>query len=117
MAELSPKDILVDAVFMTTVRKIMEHGEQVPDYMLSGVQGDFANFPMTHFYYGSNEVLYVEAPYFAKAYEKYGAACAFHIGQGLCHCYPTFDFYPEGKQTQEEIIGLLQNDSNTGEQV
>ncbi|MCD8337841.1 MAG: alpha/beta hydrolase [Lachnospiraceae bacterium] len=107
MAELSPKDILVDAVFMTTVRKIMEHGESVPDYMLSGVQGDFTNFPMTHFYYGSHEVLYAEAPYFAKAFEKYGAPCAFHIGKGLCHCYPSFDFYPEGKQAQEEIIGLL----------
>ncbi|MCD8197680.1 MAG: alpha/beta hydrolase [Lachnospiraceae bacterium] len=107
MAELSPKDILVDAVFMTTVRKIMEHRESVPDYMLSGICGDFTNFPMTHFYYGSHEVLYAEAPYFAKAFEKYGAPCAFHIGQGLCHCYPSFDFYPEGKQAQEEIIGLL----------
>ena len=107
MAELSPKDILVDAVFMTTVRKIMEHGEQVPDYMLSGVQGDFTNFPMTHFYYGSHEVLYAEAPYFAEAYEKYGAPYEFHVGQGLCHCYPSLSFYPEGKQAQKEIIGLL----------
>lgn len=30
-----------------------------------------------------------------------------NIGQGLCHCYPSFSFYPEGKQAQEEIIGLL----------
>ncbi len=107
MEQLFPKDILVDAVFMTTVRKIMEHGQQVPDYMLSGIQGDFTNFPLTHFYYGSNEVLYAEAPYFAKAFEKYGAICQFHIGKGLCHCYPSFDLYPEGKQAQQEIIGLL----------
>ncbi len=108
MTELSPKDIVVDAAFIKTVWRFMEHGEQAPDYMLSGTRGDFTNFPMTHFYYGSHEVLYAEAPYFAKAFEKYGAPCVFHIGQGLCHCYPTFDFYPEGKQAQEEIIGLLQ---------
>ncbi|MCD7861950.1 MAG: alpha/beta hydrolase [Lachnospiraceae bacterium] len=108
MAELSAKDVMLDAAFMTTIREIMEHDEQTPDYMLSGICGDFTNFPMTHFYYGSHEVLYAEAPYFAKAFEKYGVPCEFHIGQGLCHCYPAASFCPEGKQAQEEIIGLLQ---------
>lgn len=107
MEELSPKDILINAAFMNTMKAVMEHGTVIPDYMVSGISGNFKNFPMTHFYYGSNEVLYAEAPYFARAYEKYKAPCQMHIGKGMCHCYPALTFCPEGKQAQIEIINLL----------
>lgn len=109
MEELSKKDILIDASFMTTIKTVMEHGETVPDYMISGINGNFSNFPMTHFYFGSDEVLYAEAPYFAGAYEKYKVPYEMHIGKGMCHCYPAITLYPEGKQAQTEIIQLLSN--------
>lgn len=86
MDELSKVDFLIDSKFMTTVRKFMEHGETVPDYMLSGICGDFSGFPMTHFWYGSDEVLYAAAPEFEQAYKKYGANYEMHAGEGLCHC-------------------------------
>lgn len=107
MEALSKKDILLDAHFMVTIRAIMEHGTTVPDYMLSGIKGNFTNFPMTHFYYGSHEVLYAEAPYFTGACKKYKVPYRMHIGKGLCHCYPAFTFFPEGKKAQTEIIELL----------
>lgn len=109
MAELSKKDILIDPSFIVTIQEIMEHGMPVPDYMISAVSGNFTNFPMTHFYYGSDEILYAEAPYFARAYEKYKIPYEMHIGKGMCHCYPALPFYPEGKQAQQEIIQLLKN--------
>lgn len=107
MQELNKHDILVDISFMTTIRSIMEHGTTVPEYMISGTKGNFTNFPMTHFYYGSDEILSAEAPYFAKAYEAYNAPCQIHIGRGMCHCYPALTLFPEGKQAQEEMIELL----------
>ena len=109
MSALNKKDFIVDAGFMTTVRNLMEHGEDVPAYMLAGTAGDFSNFPMTHFYYGGDEVLSVEAEYFAEAFEKYGAPCQIHIAPGMCHCWPSFSFYPEGKKAQREIIDLLRD--------
>ena len=66
-------------------------------------------FPMTHFYYGGDEVLSVEAEYFAEAFEKYGVPCQIHIAPGMCHCWPSFSFYPEGKKAQREIIDLLRD--------
>lgn len=105
--ELSKKDIMIDVTFLSTIQGILQQGAAVPDYMVYGVKGDFTNVPMTHFYYGSDEVLFAEAPYFAKAYEKYKAPYQMHIGKGMCHCYPALAFYPEGKQAQEEIIQLL----------
>lgn len=109
MARLSLKDIAISDSFMETIKAIMEHGRELPDYMISGILGDFTNFPMTHFYYGGDEVLYAEAPYFAKAYEKYNVPYEMHVGKGMCHCYPVFSFYPEGRRAQEEIIQILKS--------
>lgn len=116
MDRLSKKDIMVSRSFMVTVQSIMEHGTELPDYMLSGFLGNFTNFPMTHFYYGGDEVLCAEAPYFAKAFEKYGIPYEIHIGKGMCHCYPSLSAYPEGKQAQEEMIRLLK-EKGQGEDV
>lgn len=107
MDELNKKDILVDVSFMTTIRTIVEHGTSVPEYMISGTKGNFTNFPMTHFYYGGDEILSAQATHFSKAYETYKAPCQIHIGKGMCHCYPALSLFPEGKQAQEEIIELL----------
>lgn len=107
MKEASKKDILLDYALMPTIQSIMEHGTQVPTYMRSAICGDFTNVPMTHFYYGGDEVLYVEAPYFMKAYERYHVPYQMHVKKGMCHCYPAMTMYPEGKQAQDEIIQLL----------
>lgn len=107
MERLSKKDIMVSYSFMETVQTVMKHGMELPDYMISGVLGDFTGFPMTYFYYGSDEVLYAQAPYFAKACETYGVPYEMRIGRGMCHCYPSLSIYPEGKRAQEEMIHIL----------
>ena len=67
MKELNAKDIMVDVAFMENVRTLMQHGESVPDYMLSGTLGNFKGLPDIHFWYGSDEVLYACAENFVKA--------------------------------------------------
>lgn len=65
------------------------------------------NFPFTHFYYGSDEILYAEAEYFAKAYDNYQAKYVMHVGKGMFHCYPLLPYFPEGKAAYKEIIEIL----------
>ncbi len=115
MDALSKKDFLIDARFMTSARHFMEHGEALPNYMLNGAFGNFANLPPIHFWYGSNEVLYAAAPSFAWACAKYNVPCEMHVGEGLCHCYPMFSFYPEGKRAQAEMVRLLRRGPGEGE--
>ena len=107
MKDLSEKDIMIDSVFMPHMRDIMTHGKDVPEYMLSGIRGDFTDMPELHFYYGTDEVLYAEADYFEKACKEYGVTYHMHIGKGMCHCYPMIPFCPESKKARREIIGLL----------
>lgn len=107
MEHLSKKDIMLDITFMKNIRDIMERGQQVPLYMLSGTRGDFSNFPITHFYYGSDEILYTAARHFQAAFNKYSAKCVMHVGHGMCHCFPMVQLFPEGKQAYQEIINLL----------
>ena len=107
MEALNKKDLCVPASFMETIREIMENGENLPEYMISGVRGNFTNFPMAHFYYGNDEVLYAEAEYFAKAYEKYGAEYKMHVGEGMFHYYPMMLYFSEAKTAYNEIIDIL----------
>ncbi len=67
MQALNSRDVMVDAAFMETDRKIMTKGQPVPVYMLSGPKGDFTGLPPVHFYYGGDEVLSVVAESFADA--------------------------------------------------
>ena len=78
MKELNAKDIMVDAAFMENVRMIMRHGEDVPEYMLSGTLGDFKGLPEIHFWYGSDEILYACAENFIKACKEN------HVNYMLC---------------------------------
>ena len=41
MQALNSRDVMVDAAFMETDRKIMTKGQPVPVYMLSGPKGGF----------------------------------------------------------------------------
>ena len=111
MQSLSKQDVMVSASFMFYMKDIMQHGKDVPTYMLSGICGDLTNFPEIHFYYGTDEVLYAEMDNFKKACEKYQVKYHMHIGKGMCHCYPMMPYFMEGKQAYEEMIKYLSDDS------
>ncbi len=107
MRALNKRDILLDAAFMKTVRSFMEHGQTVPDYMLSGICGDFRGLPIIHFYYGGDEILSAEAEYFGKACSKAGIPYTMTIAPGMCHCYCFQRRFSEGRAAYAEIIERL----------
>lgn len=108
MQELNAVDVLIDATYMKTAGDIMRHGDpDVPDELIYITTGDFTGAPMTHFFYGENEVLRACAEPFARAFEKVGAKYTMHIELGMCHCYPMVTFFPEGKRGNDELIRLL----------
>ena len=107
MQALNSRDVMVDAAFMETDRKIMTKGQPVPVYMLSGPKGDFTGLPPVHFYYGGDEVLSVVAESFADACKAANVPYTMTIAPGMCHCYAMVEWFPEGRQAREEIIGLL----------
>ncbi|MFT9077240.1 MAG: alpha/beta hydrolase [Ethanoligenens sp.] len=104
---LSQNDIMVDAAFLHDMKDIMAHGKAVPDYLISGACGDFTGMPPIHFYYGTNETLYAAAPHFETACRLAGAPYHMHLGKGMCHCYPMFPYFPEGKIAYREIAAFL----------
>lgn len=107
MQKLNHRDLLIDAKFMRTVRSFMEHGKNVPDYMLSGIQGDFSDLPHIYFYYGGDEVLSAEAEYFEDACLNARTPYTMTIEPGMCHCYAMQQSFPEGKHAFNEIMNLL----------
>lgn len=104
---LNEKDIMIDPAYFHTAREISQGNEDLPEYMLDGTSGDFSGFPKTYFYYGGHECLYAFADYFKNAMEQYHAPVEVIVGEGLCHCYPLFRFFKEGKEAQDEIIERL----------
>lgn len=108
MEALNSRDILVDAAYMKTAGILMAHGDpHIPQQLIHITQGDFTGAPLTHFFYGEDEVLAACADSFAAAYDRAGAPYTVHIEPGMCHCYPMLPYFPEGKRTYEEIIQLL----------
>lgn len=108
MEALNDQDVLIDSAYMKTAGEIMRHGDpNVPDELIYITTGDFTGAPMTHFFYGGDEVLRACAEPFAKAFDKVGAKYTMHIEPGMCHCYPMVTFFPEGKQGNDELIRLL----------
>ena len=112
MKELNAKDIMVDVAFMENVRTLMQHGESVPDYMLSGTLGNFKGLPDIHFWYGSDEVLYACAENFVKACKAENVTYTLNVGKGMCHCYPMVSFFPEGKSAHKEICQKICENKN-----
>lgn len=110
MKALNAKDIMVDVAFMENIRTLMQHGERVPDYMLSGTLGDFKGLPDIHLWYGSDEVLYACAEDFIKACKAGEVPHTLNVGQGMCHCYPMVSFFSEGKSAHEEICRQICED-------
>lgn len=108
MEALNSRDVLLDAAYMKTAGVLMAHGDpDVPRELIHITQGNFSGAPMTHFYYGGDEVLSACAKSFAAAYDRAGAPYTMHIEPGMCHCYPMLSWFPEGKRAYEEIVGLL----------
>lgn len=92
MRELNAKDIMVDVDFMENARTLMQNGESVPDYMISGTLGDFKGLPDIHFWYGSDEVLYACAENFVKACKEGDVSYTLNVWKGMCHCYQVVSF-------------------------
>lgn len=107
MKALNGRDIIVDAAYMKTADAILRHGEDVPDGLLYFSTGDYTGAPLTHFWYGSDEVLLGCADNFQKHYEKAGACYVLHIGPGMCHRYPMFPYFPEGRTAFNEMIDII----------
>lgn len=108
MNALNCRDVLLDAAYMKTAGALMAHGDpNVPRELIYITQGDFTGAPLTHFYYGGDEVLSACAKPFAAAYDKVGAKYTMHIEPGMCHCYPMLTFFPEGKRACGEIVEIL----------
>lgn len=108
MKALNSRDVLLDAAYMKTAGALMAHGDpNVPRELIHITQGNFTGAPLTHFYYGGDEVLSACAKPFAAAYDRAGAKYTMHIEPGLCHCYSMLPWFPEGKRAYEEIVGLL----------
>ena len=105
--ELSDRDIMISASFMDTVIPTMRHGEELPGYMTQFSTGDLSHMPYTHIYYGSKEVLSAAADRLVEAFRRDGSECELHIGEGLFHCYPAIDFFPETREAFNEIVGYL----------
>ena len=105
--ELSDIDIMISASFMDTVIPTMLHGETLPGYMTQFSTGDLSHMPYTHIYYGSDEVLSAAADRLVEAFHRDGSECELHIGDGLFHCYPAVDLFPETKPAFDEIVGYL----------
>ena len=105
--ELSDIDIMISASFMDTVIPTMCHGEELPGYMTQLSTGDLSHMPYTHLYYGSHEVLGAAAERLVEAFHRDGSECELHIGEGLFHCYPAIDLFPETKPAFDEIVGYL----------
>ena len=105
--ELSDRDIMISASFMDTVIPTMCHGEELPGYMTQFSTGNLSHMPYTHIYYGSNEVLSAAADRLVEAFRRDGSECELHIGEGLFHCYPAVDMFPETRAAFNEIVGYL----------
>lgn len=107
MRELAEKDIMIDPAFLNTMVNVLGGGQALPDYMLATCIADFTGMPPIHFWWGTDEVLVAEAPYYIESCKKAGVSYTVEIGEGMCHCYPMLDIFPEGKAAQEQMRGYI----------
>lgn len=76
-------------------------------YMTQFSTGDLSHMPYTHIYYGRDEVLSAAAERLVEAFHRDGSECELHIGEGLFHCYPAIDLFPETRAVFDEIVRYL----------
>ena len=110
MRKLDRKDVMLPASYMDVAAEIMRCRHDIPQKYIATAHGDFRNAPMTHFYYGSSEVLYAFAPIYAETFRKAGADCVIHVGKGLHHCFAVPYYIPGCRKPFNEIIGLIRSD-------
>jgi len=109
--ELNKVDVMIDATFVNkNLRNILIRGnENVPDYMIYTTLGDFTNFPKTHIYFGTHEILYAVRGSFEKVLQKYQIDYQMHYVEGMPHCYSMFSFVREAKEADKELYEYLEN--------
>lgn len=108
---LSPLDVMIDGAFVNNhLRDILIKGnEDVPVYMVYTTVGDFTNFPMTHIYFGTHEILYSVRGSFEKTLEKHHVKHQMHYIPGMFHCYAMFPLVRESKEAEKELYEYLNN--------
>ncbi len=108
MQALNKTDVAIDCAFMTTVEKFMRHGQpSVPDYMISGSQGDFSGTGDIHFFYSADEVLYGALPDFEAACRRSEVPCTTFARPGMVHCYCMLPCFREAKEDFARIVDIL----------
>ena len=108
MQALNAKDVAIDYAFMVTVEKFMRHGrENVPDYMLSGLRGDFSGAGDIHFFYSADEVLYGALPDFEAACKRANVPYSAFARPGMVHCYCMLPYFREAREDFAKITAIL----------
>lgn len=106
---LARKDVLVDYQFLGSIRTIMEHGEQLPEWFLNPWSGGFEGFPRCHFWFGGDELFAASIPNFESACREAGVPYTVTVGDRMCHCYPFIpgpDF-PEKQAALRQITAQI----------
>jgi len=109
--ELNKTDVMINAVFVNNhYETVLKKGnENVPDYMIYTSLGDFTNFPKTHIYFATHEILYAARKGLEKALQKYQIDYQMHYCEGMFHCYPAFSMIKEAKEAYKELYEYLEN--------
>lgn len=105
--ELDSEDVMIPESYMALAKEIMLCGHDVDEKYLATAHGDFRNAPETHLYYGSAETVYAFAPSYAESFQKAGAECRIHVGEGMHHCYALQASVPGCKAAFNEIMELI----------
>ena len=74
---------------------------------VSPILGDFAGFPPTLLFAGSDEILLSDAKTVYKRLKKAGTECKLVVEEGMWHVYPLYGT-PEGKRALEEMSLFIQ---------
>ncbi|OUM57587.1 hypothetical protein PIROE2DRAFT_17379 [Piromyces sp. E2] len=108
--EISKVDVMIDGEFVNNhLRNILIRGnEDVPDYMIYTTLGDFTNFPPTHIYFGTHEILYSVRESFEKVLKKYNVDYQMHYAEGMFHCYVLFSMVYESRKASKELYKYLE---------
>lgn len=107
MERLGRRDIMIDPAFMELMKTVLSGGRTIPEYLQYPCTADFTGMPPIHFWWGSDEVLYAEAPYYLESCKKAGVEYTVVVGEGMCHCYAMLDIFPEGKAAQEQMHSYM----------
>ncbi len=107
MLAMKDRDILTDPASLETMRDILDHGEKIPEFMLSGYGADYRGLPETWMFFGSEECFSAKAEFYEKAYAKGKSRCHVRTRQDMCGCYCITVRFPEAQEDYDTVINIL----------